>query len=182
MIEVGNVYTTFPEDIKEPAVIQIRAVKHLAERGKKMIALQSGDFVDFDKDISLRVIQDASNKNVNERSALLHVVYGKSTLLLTADIGNDTQKYLVTSEGEAIRSDIMKSPHHGIENLRKDFLDIVQPGFVFFTHTKSNTKAMQATLEKRGIPMLFATRGVIHMVSDGERWYVEQLNRTKETK
>lgn len=178
---VSAVYTAFPEDEQgHSSVIQRKAVRHLSKKNMQMMRLWSGDALALDKDVNIRVIQNPKGQNVNERSAMLLVKYGSASMLLTADISNNSQKKFEEELGAALDVDIMKAPHHGLEDLRKDFLRYASPEFVFFTHGSANSKRMQKTLTQNGIPFLFATHGVIHIVTDGERWYVEQLPRTLE--
>lgn len=178
---VPAVYTAFPEDEQGPSsVIQRKAVRHLSQKNMRMMRLWPGDALALDKDVSIRVIQNLKGKNVNERSAMLLVRYGSASMLLTADISNNSQKKFEEELGTALDVDIMKAPHHGLEDLRKDFLQYTSPEFVFFTHGSVDSKRMQKTLSAHNIPFLFATRGVIHIATDGETWYVEQLPRTLE--
>lgn len=178
-IEIGNIYGVFPDDEPDKSSWQKRVVKQLNEKGKKFIRLAHNDRIDFHEDIEIRVLQEPTNKNINERSGMLHITYGERKLLLTADVGNRTMGILGRQEGKAIQADILKAPHHGIENLQNDFLKAVQPNIVFFTHNKSKTKVMQDTLNRRKIPTVFVTEGLLHFLTDGgEEWYLEKLPRT----
>lgn len=125
-----------------------------------------------------RTLQNEKGGNLNERSAMLMVRYGGASLLLTADIGNDSQAYFAKEPGAGLKADILKAPHHGLEDLRGDFLRHAAPELSFITHGKSNTRRMQRTLQKNGIPFLIATQGIIHLATGGETWYAEQLHQT----
>lgn len=177
---VTAVYTTFPEDEEGSAVIQRKSVRFLSRNGMQMMRLWPGDALPFDRDVDIKVLQNAKIKNVNERSAMLMVKYKNASLLLTADISNKSQQFYEQDLGAGLKADIMKAPHHGLEDFRGDFLKYVSPEFSFFTHGSVNTKRMQKTLVANNIPFLFATHGIIHIATDGETWYVEQLHRTLE--
>lgn len=179
---VPAVYGTFPEDEQGNAVIQRKAVRFLAKNNMSIMRLWPGDALPFDRDVDIKVMQNEKIKNVNERSAMLMVKYKNASMLLTGDISNNSQKYFAEQTGAALDVDILKAPHHGLEDLRDDFLKLTSPEFVFFTHGSVNTKRMQKTLVAGNIPFLFATHGIIHIVTDGETWYVEQLHRTLEEK
>ncbi len=179
---VPAVYGAFPEDEQGKSVIQRKAVRFLAKNNMSIMRLWPGDELPFDRDVDIKLMQNAKIKNVNERSAMLMVKYKNASMLLTGDISNNSQKYFAEETGAALDVDIMKAPHHGLEDLREDFLKLTSPEFIFFTHGSVNTKRMQKTLEANHIPFLFATHGIIHIATDGETWYVEQLHRTLEEK
>ena len=46
---------------------------------------------------------------------------GERTLLLTADLEENGQKKMVELHGDALDADIIKYPHHGIEELLPEY-------------------------------------------------------------
>ena len=72
------------------------------------------------------------------------------------------------------RAEILKHPHHAINQLSPLFWDTVQPEFVVIPHGMGDTIEAQKTMSRLGIRFAFATHGIIHMTSDGEHWLVEQ--------
>lgn len=49
----------------------------------------------------------------NNQSIVLKITYNKKSILFTGDIEKEAEDYLVKTMGEALTSDILKSPHHG---------------------------------------------------------------------
>lgn len=112
---------------------------------------------------------------LNGRSVVLHVTYGDASLLLTADISGAAQKALVKQvPADWLRSDVMKAPHHGITACVADFLDAVQPQFVFITNNKSRTAKCTAQLSRRRIAYTQVSLGRIVLETDGTVWYIRQ--------
>lgn len=171
---VNSFYTAFP-DYVEDTPMQAEAIKWLNEHKVPIHRIKDGDKLAFDKDISIDILQNINGENVNERSAVLYIKYNNSSILLTADILAGTQKYLAAKYGDKLKSDIMKAPHHAKEKPQSEFLNAVAPEFVFITNQPKGTKRMRKTLQKNNIPHLYAYQHIIHMVTDGTSWYVEQI-------
>jgi competence protein ComEC len=171
---IKRFYTAFLDDEKG----QKKAVKALESQGKQMIRLSMNDELPFHEDIDIKVLQNKYGGNLNEKSAMLMVHFKNAKLLLTADIGADSQRYFIDKLGKNMDADILKVPHHGKENIKAGFIESVSPEFCFFTNDAGSTKKAQKKLNIYDIPYLFAANGVIHMVTDGETWLVEQLGKT----
>ena len=43
----------------------------------------------------------------------MRVAYGEVSFLLTGDVERDVERFLVETQGEALRSDVLKVAHHG---------------------------------------------------------------------
>lgn len=66
-------------------------------------------------------------RNENDRSLVLRLQYGTVRLLLTGDIEQATERWLL-SQGGALRADILKVPHHGSKTSTSSaFVAQVQP-------------------------------------------------------
>lgn len=115
-----------------------------------------------------------STQDVNARSLVIHVEYGLRTLLLTADITGVAQHHFFNTQGFSLASDILKSPHHGVEPFQSDFLSAVSPSLVVMTNTPKSSQRAGAQLARRGIPALYSGEGTLYLATDGERWYVRQ--------
>ncbi len=65
---------------------------------------------------------------INNTSITLLIRYGKFSMILAGDIEDDAEKE-VARYGKALKSQIMKLPHHGSEtSINKNFIDYVSPG------------------------------------------------------
>jgi competence protein ComEC len=75
----------------------------------------------------------------NDRSAVLRLTFGRTTFLLTADIGKDAEAEILAT-GADLRSLVMKSPHHGSATSSSEaFLDKVRPEYVIITVGEGNS-------------------------------------------
>lgn len=175
LLHIEAFYNTFPEQMSGRNVVQAEVLDALRAGGVPVQRLHTGDMVPFEG-ADIRVFQWAEGKTVNDQSAVLHVRYGDAALLLTADIGPNGQKYFVDIPG--LEADIVKVPHHGIEMLRSDFLDAVNPAYAFFTHGRTDTPNTWRRLNSRKTPYHFAARGIIVLTTDGTRWSAEQVGKS----
>ncbi len=119
--EVGELWITERGNTSE-------SIKHLLTLAKNRgvpIAIMSGNSPDikingteikfFHPQPSSKINNDEpyiSSENVNNSSLVFRITYGDFSLLMTGDIEEEAESYLV-SKGEDLRSSILKSPHHG---------------------------------------------------------------------
>ncbi|MEI6897217.1 MAG: DNA internalization-related competence protein ComEC/Rec2 [Psychromonas sp.] len=72
--------------------------------------------------------------NNNNNSCVLRISDGKTSLLLTGDIGTKQEKILVRQFGDKLNSTILLAPHHGSRYSSSiDFIDAVSPQWVAFS-------------------------------------------------
>ncbi|HSI42706.1 MAG TPA: DNA internalization-related competence protein ComEC/Rec2 [Methylotenera sp.] len=70
----------------------------------------------------------------NNRSCVLKITSQSGSMLLTGDIEKDSEQYLLGTNPEKLRSDVMTVPHHGSKtSSTPDFISAVAPGAVVFT-------------------------------------------------
>ena len=116
-----------------------------------------------------------ANEGVNARSVLMHITFGESTVLMTADAEGKAQWHLLNDvPPELLKADILKYPHHGIRPARADFMDAVDPAFAFVSSRRADIPFTVNQLEKRGIAARYVTAGRIVMATDGKDWYIKQ--------
>lgn len=114
--------------------------------------------------------------NTNDLSLVVHVKYGKRSVLFTADIGLTAQRKMAVEYGELWDSDILKLPHHGTGGLAKELYDTASPEICFASNgpKSKNTKLQREFLQKRDTPLLFTSRQPLVMLTDGEVWQIQQ--------
>lgn len=172
-VEIGCLYTAFPEDYTGENVVQRTAMKTAAEKGIPVIHVENGTSLTLGE-AQIDCIQQLEYTGTNDCTCLLHVRFGDCTLLLTGDVDVNGMGYLArTIDPERLRSDIMKVPHHGLARIQENFLDAVQPEYAFVPHGILNSMVGRELLDRRGIPYSFATWGVIHLSTNGEYWIVD---------
>lgn len=170
VVSVDRFVTTFPLDYTGPNARQRSTIQALNEAG--IPVEEMGDGSRFSLGGVAFQVMKTDLDSTNAASAMLHLSFGNTTLLLAADIDRPAQ--YVLSQRYDIKADILKYPHHGLEQLDKQFMKEVDPVFAFFTHGSSNTKEAQELLDRYDVPYMFATWGVIHLQSNGERWILDQ--------
>lgn len=68
------------------------------------------------------------NNSINDRSGIIKLVYGNSSILFTGDAGIKRERELIKKYQNFLNSDILKAGHHGSKtSSSKDFLDKVNP-------------------------------------------------------
>lgn len=80
----------------------------------------------------------AEAEDANDRSIVLAADTAAGRILLTGDIEAPAQQLLLR-QGIALRSDILKLPHHGSRTTTKEFLDAVHPRLTLISVGVENT-------------------------------------------
>lgn len=117
--------------------------------------------------------------NINYRSMLLNITFGKRSILLTADCTGASIAYVGEKYPELMDVDIMKSPHHGINRLRPETFDQTTPEAVVITSTKKIGESLASQLRRKKIPHYYMSMGTVHLETDGSIWYVRQEPRVE---
>jgi len=170
--KVGRFLTAFPADVAGPSVFQKRTLTRLEALGVPVERVSDGDRFALGGAQCL-VMQNAIG-DMNARSALLHISYGETALLLAADVDVFAQNRIYRAYPDALRAQVLKYPHHGTGDLDSGFFKAVSPEFTIITHGSGDSKKSQCLLDRWDIPYMFATRGVITVHSDGEKLFVSQ--------
>ena len=69
----------------------------------------------------------------NNLSCVLKVSRGKQAVLLTGDIEQEAERYLVTEYGKQLSARVLVAPHHGSKtSSSREFIHAVQPELVLF--------------------------------------------------
>lgn len=118
--------------------------------------------------------------DTNTSSIVARLVYGSTSFLLTGDSPKNIEEYLVLTEGEHLKSDVLKAGHHGSRTSTSElFLDEVAPQFAVITSGKNNSYGhphveVTDALFNAGAEILnTAELGTITFYSDGSKVWVE---------
>jgi competence protein ComEC len=77
--------------------------------------------------------------NENDNSLVLKVMIDDLTILFTGDIEKTAERDLVDKYGDKLKSDILKTPHHGSStSSSKEFLGYVDPKFILISVGRNN--------------------------------------------
>ena len=155
-----------------------RAVRQAEKSGIPFRQLFEGDQLTLGgARLTMHRWEDGSS--INDKSGMFRVTFGNASVLLCADITGLAQRYLMDAlPADEIKADIVKAPHHGLTAFVTEYLDIVDPEFIFITNYKDDTKALVNQANYRDIPYKHSGSGTITLVTDGEDWYINQALKT----
>ena len=84
--------------------------------------------------------RDVSTVETNTGSIVLRIVYGSTEFMLTGDSPSAIEDWLVTLDGDALSSDVLKAGHHGSRTSTDDaWLSAVSPSVVVISAGKDNS-------------------------------------------
>ena len=140
--------------------------------------LAAGQSIDFGSGITADVLNPIGSPRAdekdNDRSLVIRLRRGRTSVLLTGDVEESAESRLVRS-GESLTSDILKAPHHGSKSSTSErFIDLVRPQFVIISAGHRNSfghphRVVMERLEKRRIRVLRTDQhGAVTVESDGE--------------
>ena len=125
------------------------------------------------KTVDMVLYRWEEGKDTNGLSGILWLHFGDATILLPADLSGEGEHWILEKYGpEGLKSDILKSPHHGIVRMVTDFLKAVDPALTIVTNGKNSAAKKQ--LDEQKYPSLCTTYGIITLETDGSVWYVTQ--------
>ncbi|HHL40269.1 MAG TPA: DNA internalization-related competence protein ComEC/Rec2 [Deltaproteobacteria bacterium] len=119
---------------------------------------------------------DPAGGDVNDRSLVMKLTYGRRSILFTGDISSDVERRLVAEAGPALRSDVLKAAHHGSGGSSSAaFIEAVSPGYAVVSAGRDNRFGFPhaETLRRfaaAGVEVLRTDRdGAVTVITDGER-------------
>lgn len=171
-IQADVFYSPFPEDY--PHRLQKQAVKLLKDKNIPYHQVMPDEPFSFGG-AEIVMYRWEGGKDPNSLSGTLHITFGNTRILLPSDTAGEAQRYLVSTYGDRLRSDILKVPHHGLGRMFTDFLPAVQPKFAVYTSYTKSTKLCDNQLKKYDIPFMHTSAGTIFLETDGTDWYVDQV-------
>ena len=173
---VGAFLSACDMNYKDDLGYHQRAVTTIRSKDVTYQVVEEGDELTLGG-ASMTVLRCTEPWGRNARSATLMITYGDSRIFLTGDIDNQTMRHYVQKYGaEALRADIVKSPHHGIATMPEEFLNAVDPELCFVTNLYTRVPGIVTNVSHfhPGTEVLFAGDATITMETDGVDWYVWQ--------
>lgn len=147
--------------------------KLLKEKNIPFETIKTGDTLEFGGATFTFYRWDNKKQTMNNHSVTAMLQYGDARVMLTADIGGETQHWLMENfDPELFKCDIYKAAHHGRTAAVPDFLTAMDPGLVVVTNTKSSTATHDKQLDGRNIARYYISTGTICTETDGSQWYV----------
>jgi competence protein ComEC len=161
-------------------VLEIAETRHT---GTKIARV--GNQIQIDPDARVYVLHPDSNhiaeKNLNNSSIVLKILYGASSILLVGDAEVVTEQRMMRRYGSFLSSNILKTGHHGsITSSSEEFLKVVHPKTALisvgnhnkFRHPSPFTiwRMKSHSIEIKRTDKL----GAIVFESDGTNWLQEE--------
>ncbi len=104
-IAIGEIFTSMPKEVKK--IVNISNIK-TCNRGQNW-TYDNIKFSILHPNKSYRL----TNKKRNNNSCVLKISNGKYSILITADIEKNAEKYLIKTATKDLKADILLMPHHG---------------------------------------------------------------------
>ena len=171
-IPADEYLSTFPLDSDK---YQRQLIHQLRELNIPIRVCEAGEALSLGG-AQLETYRYMGTKNTNDRSMVVHIRYGKRSILFTADIGLTAQRDLARENAGQFKSDILKLPHHGVGGISPDLLDAVSPELCFVSNgpTSHDVKLQKTAVLKRNLPLYFTSRQPLVLLTDGEIWEAQQ--------
>lgn len=149
--------------------------KLLKEKNIPFETIKTGDVLEFGGATFTFYRWDNEKQTMNNHSVTAMLQFGEARVMFTADIGGETQHWLMENFDPALfKCDIYKAAHHGRTAAVSDFLTAMDPGLVVVTNTKSSTQTHDNQLNRRNIARYYISTGTVCTETDGTQWYVWQ--------
>lgn len=155
----------------------------IEERGIKKILARRGTRINFGDGVYLDILfpdRDVSGLETNTASIIVKFVYGDRSFIFTGDSPQSIEKYLISVDGENLKSDVLKLGHHGSKtSTSESFLGYVDPEYAVISVGVDNkyghpNDEIIDLLKKIEVKILRTDElGTIKIKSDGKNLQIE---------
>ena len=170
-IGVGELWICFPPDYNTHMT---KAVGYAQKAGIPVVTYQDGDVLTLGGATIDVWKLEGKISELNDCSAQFYVTFGQRTMLMAADLEKTGQERYVEWKGEALRADILKYPHHGLEKLTDAYATAVSP-FCFIVTNNQRTPEGKKYIQRSGIPCAWTVPGFVVLTTDGATWLMERV-------
>ncbi len=154
--------------------------KEIADKKIPEILARRGEVIDLGSGAQIKILfpdRDVSGLASNDASVVSRLSYGNTSVLLTGDSPIKIEDYLISLDGENLKSTVLKVGHHGSKTSSSDeFVKTVAPQIAVISAEKGNSYGFphQQTLDtlNKYKVQIFGTYdlGRIILWSDGEKF------------
>jgi len=155
-----------------------QSIADAKKKGTKVLTAQRGQVIDLSKGAYIEILapdRSLPNTDTNTACVVAHLIYGKTSFMLTCDAPQEIEKYLVSLDGASLKSDVLKAGHHGSRtSSARIFVGFVDPSYAVFSRGCDNKFGHPhvetvATFAAFGIPVEDTCKqGTVTFVSDGQ--------------
>lgn len=170
-IEVGELWICFPADYNTHIT---KAVGYAEKAGIPVVYYADGDVLTLGG-ATIEVWKlEGKNSELNDCSTQFLITFGKRTILMAADLEKTGQERYVEWKGAALKADVLKYPHHGLERLTDGYAAAVDPVYFVVTNNQRSTDGKKY-ITRSGIPCAWTVPGLVVLTTDGTTWLVERV-------
>jgi len=159
-------------------LISKELIKLANEKSVKVVQITKPMIIKSEDGLVIKILFPAQNMDGavsgNDASVVAQFIYGQDKFLLTGDLPQAGEIFLVHKYGESLKSNILKLGHHGSDtSTNPTFLQMVSPELAIVSAGKNNSfghphKSVLDLLEKFGIKVLRTDEeGTINLYSNG---------------
>lgn len=166
-------------------------LKNIKQKNITYHQLKAGDSLDFGGGVSFKVFSPTekmlkSDDDLNDNSLVGQLRYKDFTMLFTGDSESGAEQSMVKAYGDELRSDVLKSPHHGSRTSSSDsYLKAVQAKDVVISLAADNEyghphKQTLDRYKKYGMNVYRTDKdGTVTIIADGSDDYTITKEKTK---
>ena len=170
-VEVGELWICFDENY---TTHMTKAVGHAQKAGIPVVHYADGDVLTLGgATIEVWKLEGRSSE-LNDCSAQFMVTFGDRTLLMAADLEKTGQERYVALKGDALKADILKYPHHGLEKLIDEYAAAVGAEYYVVTNNQRSTEGKKY-ITRSGVPCAWTVPGFVTLTTDGTTWVVDRV-------
>lgn len=170
-VEVGELWLCFDEDANE----HIRkAVGYAQNAGIPVVHYADGDTLTLGGATIDVWKLEGKLSELNDCSAQFYVTFGERTMLMTADLEKTGQAKYVELKGEALKADVLKYPHHGLEKLIDEYAAAVAPLFSVVTNNQRSTEGKKY-IQRAKMACAWTVPGFVTLTTDGTTWIADRI-------
>ncbi len=161
----------------------------LDQREYRAVQVQAGHRIQLDSGVMMEVVYPPPGKvssridrNTNNLSVVIRVTYGEVSFLLTGDVEQDVERYLVDTVGAGLHSHVLKVAHHGSNSSTSvPFLRTVGPDSAVISAGRENRYGhphpdvidrLGTTIGDESV-FITARDGTVEYVTDGAALWVK---------
>jgi competence protein ComEC len=157
----------------------------IKEKDIKYTPAQAGQELNLGDGVKIQVLNPqaplltGTESDIDNNGVVLHIIMGRVSFLLTADIGWETEFELINRRTDLV-STVLKVAHHGSEtSSTPSFLAAVAPKVAIISVGENSyghpSPEVLARLSKLGAENILRTdeRGTIEFITDGQRLWVK---------
>lgn len=172
-VSVDELWICFPP---EETVHNANAIKAAENAGIAVHSFGDGDVLTLGgATIEVWMLTQPEFSRLNDRSAQMMLTFGARKMLFAADLEQKGQDGLLEKVGaEALKADVLKYPHHGLQALTAGYREAVSPALAIVTCNQRTTDGKKYVL-RTGLDTVWTVPGFVHLTTDGETWLCDRI-------